>query len=390
MYKIITHIRTFIKETDKILLFFCLILSAIGIVSVSSATGSGSVSLSRDARVMLLAVAAGVILALLISVIDYNFIIRLWPVIAVVCLLLMLLLFTPLGVGPDSRQDAKTWISLGRSGLYFQPSELVKIGFIITFSVHLDTVGENVNSLKHLFLLCLHAAIPIVLVTVSGDMGSALIFIFIFIVMFFIAGVYLRYFALGAALVAAAAPFIWKYVLSSIQKERIYALFDHDGYPDIIYQQEQGLRAIQNGGLFGTGLFQGSYTHSGLLPESQNDMIFSVVGEELGLVGCLAVMLLFVLVIIRIQQTGKKAKDKTVSLLCSGISAMIAAQVIINIGMCLELLPVIGITLPFLSSGGSSNLCIYIAVGLVLSLKRYTLEKEIVNFRYKNISTPFH
>ena len=300
----------------------------------------------------------------------------------------MLLLFIPgIGVGPESRPDVKTWIKLGNLGIYFQPSELLKIGFIITFAVHIDAVRDNLDSLKNIILLCIHAGVPTLLVLVTGDMGSALIFIFIFIAMLFTAEVKMKYFIAGGILVAAASPFIWNYVFSGIQKSRIYALFKPEEYPDIIYQQQQGLNAIKNGGVFGQGLFNGRYTQ--IVPENENDMIFSVIGEELGLAGCIFTLILFIVVVIKIAKIGIDSKDRMVMLLSAGVASMIASQVIVNIGMCLQLLPVIGITLPFLSAGGSSNLCIYIAVGLVLSLRRHTLEREITNFRIKSISTAF-
>ena len=388
MDKIITQIKSFIKETDKILLFLCITVSALGVILVSSATGSGEELFSRDAKVMMLAVSAGIIASLIISVIDYNFIVRLWPIIAGVCLLLMFLLFIPgVGVGPAERPDAKTWIVLGNTGLFFQPSELVKLGFIITFTVHVDYVRDSINSLKNVLFLCIHGAIPVLLVLVSGDMGSALIFIMIFAVMIFSAGMDLKYFGIGALLIAAAVPVAWKYVLSSIQKDRIYAIINPDEYPDIIYQQQQGLNAIKSGGIFGKGMFNSTYKN--IVPEIENDMIFSLIGEELGLVGCILTLILFIAIVIKIIRIGKKSKDNTVSLLCSGVAAMMASQVIVNIGMCLQLLPVIGITLPFLSAGGSSNLCIYLSVGLILSLHRHTQEREIINFRIKNISTAF-
>lgn len=395
MNKIISQIKSFIKDTDKFLLFLCAALSAFGILLVSSATHSSDALFSRDAKVMLMAVAVGIIFALIISIIDYNFIVRLWPVIAVICLILMALLLIPgVGVGPSPRSDVKTWIKLaefGSSTLYFQPSELVKIGFIITFSVHTDAIHDNINSIKNIILLCIHAAVPVILIIVTGDMGSALIFLIIFAVMLFAAGVSLKYFLLGGVLVAAALPLMWNYVMTSIQKDRILALINPAEYPDIIYQQEQGLKAIKNGGMFGMGIFNGTYTQSttASVPENENDMIFSVIGEEFGLVGCILTLIIFAVIVIRIISIGKKSKDRTVMLICTGVASMIAAQVMVNIGMCLEMMPVIGITLPFLSAGGSSNLCIYIAIGLVLSLRRHTLERDIVNFRYKNISTPF-
>ncbi len=391
MSNIISQIKNFIKETDKILLFLCMAVSAFGILNVSSATHTEESLFSRDARVMLMAVFAGIIIALIISIIDYNFIVRLWPIIAAACLIMMLLLFIPnVGVGPPERPDAKTWIKLGSSGLFFQPSEIVKIGFIITFGVHIDTVHDNINSIKNILLLCIHGAIPILLVMVTGDMGSALIFIIIFVSMLFAANVHLKYFALGALLVVAAIPVMWNFVMSSIQKDRILALFNHEEYADIMYQQEQGLQAIRNGGMFGMGAFNGKYTQAGLVPENENDMVFSVIGEEYGLIGCIVTLIIFAIIVIKISSIGRKSKDSSVNILCTGVASMIAAQVIVNIGMCVELLPVVGITLPFLSAGGSSNLCIYIAVGLILSLRRYTLEREIVNFRYRNISKTFN
>ena len=388
MKRIISQIKSFIKETDKILLFLCMTVSALGVLLVSSATGTEDAQFSRDAKVMMIAVIGGVILSLIISVIDYNFIVRLWPIVAGACLVLMLMLFIPgVGVGPPSRPDVKTWIVLGSTGLYFQPSELVKIGFIITFTVHLDNVRDKLDSIKTLIFLCIHAAIPTLLVLVTGDMGSALIFIFIFVAMMFAGGLKARFFALAALIVAAATPFIWKFVFSSIQKDRILAILNPDEYPDIIYQQQQGLNAIKNGGIFGTGLFNGKYSQ--IVPEIENDMIFTLIGEELGLVGCILTLVLFIFIVIKILKIGQNSKDNTVYLLCAGVASMIASQVIVNIGMCLQMLPVIGITLPFLSAGGSSNLCIYIAVGLILSLRRHTLEREINNFRIKNISTAF-
>ncbi len=389
MNKIITQVKNFIKETDKILLFLCIAISVFGVLLVSSATLTDTQTFSRDAKVMLIAVSAGVIISIIISAVDYNFIIKLWPVIGGVCIILMLLLFIPgVGVGPPSRPDVKTWIPLGSTGLYFQPSELFKIGFIITFSVHLDNVRDSVNNIKTLFLLCIHGAVPVVLVLISGDMGSALIFILIFVTMLYSVGLKIRYFVFAFFGILMLLPVIWQYVLSDIQKDRIYALFSPEDYPDIIYQQEQGLRAIKNGGIFGKGLYNGQFTD--VVPENENDMIFSIIGEEFGLVGCLLTLLVFALIVYRIIKIGKKSSDKTVSLICSGTVGMIAGQVLVNVGMCLKLLPVIGITLPFLSAGGSSNLCIYIAIGLLLSLSRYTGEKEIVSFRLKNISTPFN
>ena len=364
------HLKKAFKETDKLFLLLCLFLSAVGTVMVSSATHrtADGALLSRDAKVMVLALVLGVAACLVISFIDYDLILKLWPVIAAGSLFLMLLLI-PFGEAPSGREDARSWLRI-TSSLYLQPSEILKIGFIITFSKHLSLLKNDLSSVKNVFFLCVHAMIPIALVVYTGDMGSALIFMLMFVGMMFIAGVHWAYFPLGIAAVAAALPLVWYKVFDNIQRNRILALIDPQSYPNEIYQQQQAGNAIREGGFFGAGLFKGAYTQSGSVPESANDMIFSVICEETGLIGAFVVLLLFALLAIRIIYVGKRANNYAASMICYGVMFMIIAQVAINIGMCLKLLPVIGITLPFISAGGSSVVSLYLAVGLVLSVYR--------------------
>ena len=364
------HLKKAFKETDKLFLLLCLCLSAVGTVMVSSATHrtADGALLSRDAKVMVLALALGIAACLVISFVDYDLILKLWPVIAAGSLFLMLLLI-PFGEAPSGREDARSWLRI-TSSLYLQPSEILKIGFIITFSKHLSLLKNDLSSVKNVFFLCVHAMIPIALVVYTGDMGSALIFMLMFVGMMFIAGVHWAYFPLGIAAVAAALPLVWYKVFDNIQRNRILALIDPQSYPNEIYQQQQAGNAIREGGFFGTGLFKGAYTQSGSVPESANDMIFSVICEETGLIGAFVVLLLFALLAIRIIYVGKRANNYAASMICYGVMFMIIAQVAINIGMCLKLLPVIGITLPFISAGGSSVVSLYLAVGLVLSVYR--------------------
>ena len=364
------HLKKAFKETDKLFLLLCLFLSAVGTVMVSSATHrtADGALLSRDAKVMVLALALGVAACLVISFVDYDLILKLWPVIAAGSLFLMLLLI-PFGEAPSGREDARSWLRI-TSSLYLQPSEILKIGFIITFSKHLSLLKNDLSSVKNVFFLCVHAMIPIALVVYTGDMGSALIFMLMFVGMMFIAGVHWAYFPLGIAAVAAALPLVWYKVFDNIQRNRILALIDPQSYPNEIYQQQQAGNAIREGGFFGTGLFKGAYTQSGSVPESANDMIFSVICEETGLIGAFVVLLLFALLAIRIIYVGKRANNYAASMICYGVMFMIIAQVAVNIGMCLKLLPVIGITLPFISAGGSSVVSLYLAVGLVLSVYR--------------------
>lgn len=379
--------KTF-KETDILLLAICLALSVFGIIMVSSATLSptAETKLSRDAKVMVLALCLGLAAALVISFIDYDIILKLWPLIAAVSLILMLLLFK-FGVSPDGRSDAFSWFKITKT-LYFQPSEIVKIGFIITFAFHLSKVKSDISSIKNVFFLCAHAAVPIMLVVLTGDMGSALIFILMFIGMMFAAGVHWLYFPAGFALVAAASPVIWLKVFDDIQRNRILALFNPEDYSTEIYQQNQALKAIRNGGFYGQGLFEGTMTHSSTnnVPESENDMIFSVICEEAGFIGALVLLLLFLLLAVKIVHTGKRANNLAAELMCYGVAFMIVSQAIINIGMCTRLLPVIGITLPFISAGGSSVICLYLAIGLVMSIYRSSKGIGYEDFRYARIA----
>ncbi len=390
MRKVFKTIKNFIKETDKILLLLCALASAFGCTSVLSATlwtvDEGE-NFSRDFTVMALAVAVGIIISLIISLIDYEFIIKMAPLIGLFCIGIMIitLLF---GVGPLERPDAKTWLKFGP--IFFQPSELVKIGFIITFGVHLEKLKNNINHPFSIIQLGIHAIIPVALVIKSGDMGSALVFMIIAVAMLFVAGLHWGYFLAGGLLVIAALPLAWIFLLDNIQKDRFLALVYPELYPDVIYQQQRGMTALGSGGITGQGLFQGTLTQTpNAIPEAENDMIFTVVGEELGLVGCFVALLLLTAIVIRIARTSKHDKVGNTKVMCYGVASMIAGQIIINVGMCLMLLPVIGITLPFFSAGGSSNLCIYIAIGLILSFYRYNQQRELIDVSQQNIYNPF-
>lgn len=384
------NLAKFIKGTDWIMMLLCLLASSFGALLVHSATLytlTEDQVISRDTRTMLIAVALGITVAIIISLIDYELIIKIWPVIAAVALLLMVSLFF-FGVGPDARSDAKTWLKI-TSSFYLQPSEFVKIAFVVTFGVHIELISDKIDKVANVLLLTAHAMIYAGLVALTGDIGSALVFVFIFVGMMFVANVKLRYFAIGLLAVIAMIPIVWTKVFSEIQKERFLALFFPESYGDVIYQQDNCIKAIGSGGIFGKGLFNGTFTQNGIVPESKNDMILSVIGEELGFVGCLGLLVLFTIIVIKIINNGRRSKDNTGTLVCYGIAFMILSQIVINIGMCLQLLPVIGITLPFMSAGGSSTLSIYVAMGLIMSVYRQNIETEPENFIVSGIVTPY-
>ena len=393
--RFIGMVKNFFKETDFSLLIPCMLLSAFGILMVHSATLRSVTdgTFSRDVTVMLIAVSAGIVFALIISLFDYEFIIRLWPIVAGVSLLLMLALFK-WGSSPNGRDDAISWLYINALGINIQPSEILKVAFIITFSMHIDMLKDRINELKSIIMLLFHAMIPIGLVVLTGDLGSALVFIVIFIGLLFVSGVFIRYFAAAISFILAISPILWMFFFSDFQKSRFLAIYypqalEEYDYEKIIFQQKQGINAIGSGGFSGSGIFKGYYTQNGIVPESNNDMIFSVVCEELGLLGGLFLLALLAFVIIRIIIVAKNTRDNVSKLICWGVALMLSGQIIINIGMCLKLLPVIGITLPFMSAGGSSNICVYLALGLVFSVYRFNKERAPVNFRLGHVSTPF-
>lgn len=382
-------VSIFLKGTDWLMLLICLLASSFGALLVHSATLNTLTEdqvISRDTRTMLLAITLGVVISIIISLIDYELIIKIWPAIAAVSFLLMISLFF-FGVGPDARSDAKTWLKITNS-FYLQPSEFVKIAFVVTFSVHIELISDDIDKLINIAFLALHAMAYAGLVALTGDIGSALVFVLIFVGMMFVANVKLRYFAAGLLAVIAMIPIVWTKVFSEIQKERFLALIFPESYSDVIYQQDNCIKAIGSGGLFGKGLFKGTFTQNGIVPESKNDMILSVIGEELGFVGCLVLLILFTFMIFKIINNGRRSRDNSGTLVCYGIAFMLLSQIIINIGMCLQLLPVIGITLPFMSAGGSSTLSVYIAMGLIMSVYRQNIETEPENFIMSGI-TPY-
>lgn len=389
-----SNLKYLIKETDWILFLTCIFTSVFGSLMVYSAShreiAEGSF-IARECLTTVIGSILGIGLCVLISLIDYEVFLRLTPYIAVVSVIMLCLLFK-FGWAPPDRPDSRCWFDL--KIIYFQPSELVKIGFIISFSTHLEAVKEEINSIKNFALLCLHGMIPIGLVIATGDVGSALVFIFIFGGLLFFAGLELRYFAVAAVAAVIAAPILWIKFFSTFQKNRVLAIYypssmDEKTYSDVIYQQDRGIRTIGSGSLFGDGFLKGKLTQSGYVPVNKSDMIFSVIGEELGFIGCMFLLILLAFIVIRIVIDGKSSKNFSGYLLCCGMGIMIASQAIINIGMCMGLFPCIGITLPFISSGGSSILCIYIGIGVVLSVYRHNCERDPVNFRVGHISTPF-
>ena len=196
--------------------------------------------------------------------------------------------------------------------------------------------------------------------------------------MSFSAGVQLRYFIILLGAVLLAVPVLWSFILNDDQKNRLSVLFSNDDSALQTYgwQQYQGKLSIASGGIYGKGFFSGPRVEKELVPYQENDFIFTVAGEELGFIGCAAIILLFALILLRIIIISSRMSDILGKSICAGFFALIGVQAMINSGMVLGILPVIGVTLPFFSSGGSAAVCIFLGVGLVQSsvqhVQKYT------------------
>ena len=379
MKKLLSRIGDYFSGTDNLLWILAISATFISSLLLSSVERAGG----SFVRTQILAAVLGTVIAIVISVIDYEYISRFWYILAILSILLFATVFV-FGMTVTGTDDT-AWIRLP-GGITFQPSELVKIFFIVTFATHLNYLKKNDKLKNFLSIVTLlsHAAVPVIIIHFQGDDGSALIFIFIMLIMMFTAGVQARYFVALLCMLAVGIPVVWNVIMNNEHRNRILALMDIDGnaMTDYGYQQYQSKVSIASGKLTGYGIGQGYRTGIGYVPEQENDFIFSVACEELGFIGAMLVLAILLLIIIRIFINAQQARDDLGAFICYGMFALVATQTVINIGMVLGLLPVIGITLPFFSAGGTSSMCLYFGIGLVQSVRLHNKDITTVKVSY--------
>lgn len=366
-----------LSRLDPVLFACTLLLSFISIITIiGSVENFGRIKLVMQVAMTL----AGIFMTVVVANIDYEkFIDKMWLIMLVgsVALLGITLLFGNSGAARDTAN--KSWLMIPIINISIQPSEFVKITFICTFSRHLALVRDTINHPKTLLFLMLHAGSVVGLILISGDLGVALVYISMIALMLFCNGLSLWYFLGAGALITATSPLIWEYLLKEYQRKRIIFGFQPELDPLGGGQQALASRTvIANGGFFGRGLFSGGYYED--LSASHTDFIFSTICEKFGYVGGILVMVIFIVMVIRLISLALRARKRMGALICLGIAAIIIVQTLENIGMCLAMLPVVGITLPFLSCGGSSMLATFILSGLAHSVsssdKKYYFERE--------------
>ncbi|MFQ5739610.1 MAG: rod shape-determining protein RodA [Acidobacteriota bacterium] len=353
-------IRRRLLEFDYLLVLLALALSVVGLVGIYSATTHGADSGLFRRQVIWLALGLGA--CLVVSLLDYRFLAdHAFMLYGAILLTLTGVLFFGTEV-----HGSKSWIRFGELGV--QPSEMAKIVLVLALARYVSELNQNLLRRKHLLILGAMTLGPAILVILQGDSGTALSFLPILLGVIFVAGLKQR-FLIGVLVgVLCLAPIGW-FALRDYQKQRIMVVLDPALDPDGVgYQTRQSLIAIGSGGLTGKGLGQGLQSQLGFVPEIHTDFIFSLLAEEQGFIGGALTLVLYLLLLLRLQRIGETARGRLGILVVAGFTSLICFHVFVNVGMTLGIMPAIGIPLPFLSYGGSSTLSSFIGLGLALSV----------------------
>ena len=373
----IQALREFFRKGDVVLLGLCLLASVAGLVLIFSATRYLDTYSYVVKQAAFLCV--GVVLYIIITFVDIEFLMeKWWWVFLLLGLSVILLLATPLGTEVNGN---KSWIYIPGVPVGIQPGEIAKLSYVVVMAWLLNRerpLGASRFSsiLKYLALTGVFAGL---LAVISGDFGMLLVYLFLFIIMAWVGGVNKWWFiGVGGGLIAVVTV-LWNFVLphtdfwTDYRIMRFRVVFDHSLDPSGRgWQQTRSLLAIGSGQLTGMGYLNGKQTQSAYstnLPERHTDFIFSVCGEEFGLLGCTFLLILLLAIILRCVWVSRRAKSHLSSYIAIGFAGMLMVQTLLNVGMCLYVVPVIGLTLPFISYGGSSTLTLFIAMGIVSGIK---------------------
>ena len=351
------------RRGDMLLLLLCLITTAFGCLIIASATSyTGSL---RQVIVQIVAAALGVIMYMISSSVDAEFFSEHRTALVIFNTFLLLLLIP---FGTDNDTGNKSWLDIPLMPVDIQPAEVCKLTYILIMASVMSSHQNKISSIPSVGHMILHLGLLVGLnMALSRDAGVSLIFVFIFVGMAFAGGVNVLWFLLAAGAIAIGFPILWP-MLDGYQQDRIKVLYDPTVDPDgtgVRWHQKESLKSLTGGGFTGQGLFEGHRTQNGDLNAQHTDFIFSSIGEELGYLGCAVVLNLLIAIIARCIWVGTRSPDYMRRLICFGAASALIFQVVSNVGMCLGVTPVIGLTLPFISYGGSSLVSLYTMLGLV-------------------------
>ena len=364
-------IKKFFYRTDWVLLGLCLAASIFGIVMIASASNYHGASTYVSKQIIALVI--GLILLVVLSFLDIEILAEHQTLLVIFSAVFLAMLY-PFGVEGDTGN--RSWMSIPGMPFMIQPAEYCKIIYIIVCARIMTIYQEHINSLPCVLRLGFVSAVFMgLIVVISKDAGVALIYVFTLIIMALAGGFSFIWFAAAGAGLAVIVPILWNSSLvREDQKNRVMVLFDESIDPlgtTVRYQASRSINAISGGGLTGQGLFQGTQIQSGNVPAQHTDFIFAAIGEELGYAGCALCIGLLVAIILRILYVGAHSQSYFYRQVCVGIAGTLMFQIIINIGMCLGVAPVIGLTLPFFSYGGSSMMSLFIAMGVISSVRMH-------------------
>jgi len=364
--RFIEEMKDFSKKGDMVLLILCLIVAGFGMVCIASATSADKFGGNiRYIVVQLLAIGMGVLIYMIISSIDLD-VMSEYRTALVVFNVFLLMLLIPFGT--DNNTGNRSWLDFPLLPFNIQPAEICKITYVVIMASVMASHQNRISHPMSVFHMAYHLLLLVGLnMALSSDLGVSLIFVFIFIGMTFAGGVSLWWFALAVSGIAVAFPILWQF-LGEYQQNRILILFDESIDPLGInerYHSKINLQSLTGGGLTGQGLFNGNRTQGGNLFAQHTDYIFSSMGEELGFFGCVLIMLLELAIIARCVYVGIQCQDYMRRVVCFGAASALMFQVLINTGMCIGVMPVIGLTLPLISYGPSSVVTIFGMLGLV-------------------------
>ena len=379
-------IRSFWQQGDRLLLTLCLLASGYGLVLIYSATrylGQGD-SL-RCMIVQSVAILMGIVIYMLMSSVDIElFVDKSWKWLLLFNVAINVLVRTPLGLEVNGN---RSWLHIPGFPVNLQPAEIGKLVFVLLLAWQMSRLRDRgISRPSSVFRIAGHTLFMFGVVAVtSGDFGMGLTYLLIFVIMAWCAGVKKRWFLLAAVVCAVGVVLVWPHVKDMYYMKRFTVVIDHIlGNPDTIWEQTQGkgwqqsrsILAIGSGGLTGMGYLNGIQTQSEYptsLPARETDEIFAVCGEEFGLVGCLLLLALLAAIILRCIWVARRACSPKSAFIAMGYAGMLLAQVGVNVGMCLYVFPVVGLTLPFISYGGSSIITMYAAMGVVSGIKMRSL-----------------
>ncbi|UNX55978.1 putative lipid II flippase FtsW [Georgenia sp. TF02-10] len=339
-----------------------MVLSASTIDSIRANDGNPYAEFLGQAKFVLL----GLPLAVVASRVPVAWYKRLaWPAFGA-GLALQLLIFSPLALGKNGNVN---WIYLPGLGQSVQPSEFLKLGLALWLGLVLARKGPLLGDWRHALVPVGGAGLAVLLVLAGHDMGTVLIILALSVGAFFVAGLPLRWFAAGGVLGVAAAAFL--VIGSQSRSARVLSFLGaaEDDPTGVGFQTRHGLWGLGTGGVSGVGLGASREKWS-YLPEAQNDFIFAIIGEELGLVGTLVVLALFAVLAVGMFRIVRRHRDPFVQITTAAIATWILAQALVNIGVVIGVLPVIGVPLPLVSAGGSAMISTLVAIGVLLAFAR--------------------